>query len=369
MNAPPLSLILLPTLDCNVACDYCFEQKQPVRLSLGDLPRLTASILDHMRAIGTSDAEVYWQGGEALLLGPAWFAAAHASMSAAATARDATFHHYLQSNLIGYGPQWNDVIRTMFAGAVGTSMDFPNDHRRLKNGSTTRYTEVWLEAVARARAAGLDVSVIAVLHEGSLRAGAERFLRFFAETAGIDDLQVNLPFPGGPGEGGDTLDPAAVSRFLVELLDLWMARYREHGFRLAPFVELMHHFVGRPARLPCIWQANCADDFVTIDARGQVALCDCWVTSYPQYAFGNAFATPDLSALLGASDARRILRERPARLMDLEDCASCPYLSLCHGGCPVRTLAAKGTTLAKDPYCEAYKVVFTRCRELAAAVV
>jgi sulfatase maturation enzyme AslB (radical SAM superfamily) len=54
--------------------------------------------------------------------------------------------------------------------------------------------------------------------------------------------------------------------------------------------------------------------------------------------------------------------------MDLEDCASCPHLSLCHGGCPVRTLAAKGTTLAKDPYCEAYKVVFTRCRELAVEV-
>jgi hypothetical protein len=32
----------------------------------------------------------------------------------------------------------------------------------------------------------------------------------------------------------------------------------------------------------------------------------------------------------------------------------------------VRTLAATGTILAKDPYCELYKAVFARCRELAA---
>jgi radical SAM protein with 4Fe4S-binding SPASM domain len=365
----PLSLILLPSLDCNVACDYCFEQKAPISLALSDLPRLTASILDYMSETGAREAEVYWQGGEVLMLGPGWFESAFASMTAAASSRGRQFNHYLQSNLIGYGAHWNDVIRGMFGGAVGTSMDYPNDHRRLKNGSTARYTGVWLEAVVGARKAGLHVSVIAVLHQGSLRAGAEAFLSFFTDTAGIDDLQVNLPFPGGPGEGGDTLDAGALSAFLVDLLDRWASSYRDRGLRLAPFVELINQYVGRPARLPCIWQPNCADEFVTIDARGQVALCDCWVTSYPQYAFGNVFATPSLSLMLGASEARRALRGRPAQLMTVEDCASCEYLALCHGGCPVRTLAAKGVVLAKDPYCEVYKAVFAKSRELAAEFV
>ena len=126
-------------------------------------------------------------------------------MVAAAAARGLTVRHYLQSNLIGYGNHWDPVIRTMFGGSVGTSMDVPNDHRRLKNGSTERYTDVWLASVARARAAGLHVSAIAVVHAGTLRAGAHQFLRFFAEQAHIDDVQVNLPFPGGPGRGGDTL--------------------------------------------------------------------------------------------------------------------------------------------------------------------
>jgi radical SAM protein with 4Fe4S-binding SPASM domain len=368
VSPAPFSVILLPTLQCNVACDYCFEEKSPIRLSPDGLQRLTEVILEHMETIGASDAELYWQGGEALLLGPDWFASAYDRMGAAAAAHGRGFHHYLQSNLIGYGPHWNPVIQRMFEGAVGTSMDYPNHHRRLKNGSTSRYTEVWLDAVNTARRAGLKVSVIAVLHAGSLQTGAAEFLRFFADSAGLDDLQVNLPFPGGPGNGGDTLEPAPLSAFLVELLDVWMTRYFEHGLRLAPFIDLIDRYLGRPSQLPCIWQPNCANEFVTIDARGEVALCDCWVTSYPQHRFGNVFGGSSLTELLGGSPARRAFLDRPARLMDIEDCSSCPHLSLCHGGCPVRTFASKGTILAKDPYCEVYKAIFAKCRDIAGAV-
>ena len=40
------------------------------------------------------------------------------------------------------------------------------------------------------------------------------FLAFFTETAGLNGLQVNLPFPGGPARGGETLEPEALARFL-----------------------------------------------------------------------------------------------------------------------------------------------------------
>jgi uncharacterized protein len=369
VTGPPLSLILLPTLECNVACDYCFEEKAKIRLSKEQLPGLTRSILDHMAARGTAKAELYWQGGEALMLGPAWFEGAFETMGRAAAERGLAFHHSLQTNLIGYGPHWNPVLRSMFEGSLGTSMDFPNVHRRLKNGSTERYTEVWLRSVRQAREAGLKVGVIAVLSRASVEAGAREFLSFYAREAGIDDLQVNLPFPGGPGHGGDTLAGAPLTRFLLELLDLWLDTAYASGFRLGPFDALLDTFAGRPARLPCIFQPNCANEFAAIDARGSVGLCDCWVTSYPAQGFGNVLRNTSLSEMLGASPARRAFLERPKHLVDHEECGTCPHLSLCHGGCPVRTFAARGTILAKDPYCEGYKALFTRCRERAAATV
>jgi sulfatase maturation enzyme AslB (radical SAM superfamily) len=53
-------------------------------------------------------------------------------------------------------------------------------------------------------------------------------------------------------------------------------------------------------------------------------------------------------------------RGRPKHLIEHEDCLSCRYLSICHGGCPMRTYSALGTMLAKYPYCEVYKAVFGR---------
>ena len=366
MSGRPFSLVLLPTLDCNAACDYCFEEKSRAVLAPHDLARFTASILEYMEEIGSEQAAVYWQGGEALLLEPAWYESAHDLMGTAAMARGRSFKHYLQSNLIGYGSRWNSVIRTMFGGSIGTSMDFPNDRRRLKDGSTERYTQLWLRAVGQALDQGFDVGVIALLHAGSLRVAPREFLAFFTEQAHISSLQVNLPFPGGPSRGGEALESTALSRFLVGLLDAWMAGGFDRGMRLGPFDALVDTYSGRCGRLPCIWQPNCANEFVAIDPHGDIALCDCWVTSYPKHRFGNLFATPSLSDLLGASPTRQAFLDRPAHLMDLEDCDRCPHLAMCHGGCPVRAFASKGTLLAKDPYCEVYKVVFDRCRELAA---
>jgi hypothetical protein len=64
-------------------------------------------------------------------------------------------------------------------------------------------------AAARSPRAGIEVGVIAVLHQASLDARPERFYRYFAEELGLDNFQVNTPFLGGPAskvEGGFHLD-------------------------------------------------------------------------------------------------------------------------------------------------------------------
>jgi radical SAM protein with 4Fe4S-binding SPASM domain len=137
---------------------------------------------------------------------------------------------------------------------------------------------------------------------------------------------------------------------------------------VGPFDALIDHFTGKQARLPCIWKENCSIQFISVDAKGTVAQCDCWVTSYPEYFFGNIFHDADLTRMLKTSRARRDFVERPKRLVEDEDCLSCRYLLICHGGCPVRTCSALGTMMAKDPYCEVYKAVFA-CAEAHAGAI
>ncbi|QIF02121.1 radical SAM protein [Roseimicrobium sp. ORNL1] len=361
MSDRVFSVILLPTSECNVACDYCFEHKEKHRLSRLMVPLLTKRLLEHMKHGGYEECEIYWQGGEAMLMGPQWFADTGAHMARAAHEAGKTFTHYLQTNLISYSSAWKEVILGLFQGELGTSMDYPNPHRKLFSGSAEGYTDIWTKRLKEAQRDGIEIGVIAVLHQGSIDIGAEAFYRYYTEELGLDNFQVNTPFPGGPAnevEGQFRLDNRELAAFLVELFDVWMERGFHSGVKLGPFDALMDHFQGQAARLPCIWKENCSNQFISVDSKGTVAQCDCWVTSYPEYFFGNIFQEPSLTRMLETSPARRAFVERPGRLVEDEDCLECRYLSICHGGCPVRAYSATGSLLKKDPYCEVYKAVF-----------
>ena len=68
------------------------------------VPLLTRRLLDHLEHENIEECEVYWQGGEAMIMGPAWFAEAGKLMDSAAATRGRRFTHYLQTNLISYSP-------------------------------------------------------------------------------------------------------------------------------------------------------------------------------------------------------------------------------------------------------------------------
>ena len=48
MKETPFSLILLPTLGCNAACDYCFESKSDQHLTLDQLSTVIQKVMDHL---------------------------------------------------------------------------------------------------------------------------------------------------------------------------------------------------------------------------------------------------------------------------------------------------------------------------------
>jgi uncharacterized protein len=363
------SLILLPTNKCNVACEYCFEDKTDDFMSHEKLAIVIEKLLDHMERKAIASMTIYWQGGEIMILPPAWFERANELIENAAQARGKRIEHSLQSNMIGYSRKWNEIISGMFGNSVGTSMDFPNLYRKARNRSNQHYTEIWTRNVREARQAGIQVGVISIPNKETLRLGAERFYSYFVDELGLTDFQVNTSFSGGElneAKQESILDMDGLSRFFADLTRIWVERGYEKGVKLGPLDQLMNHFRGEGACLPCIWRQNCADEFVSIDARGYVAQCDCWVTSYPDYWFGNIFEDISFTDLLQKSQARQRFQARPEVLMQHESCAGCDYLSICHGGCPVRTYSITGDFYVKDPYCQVYKTLFSTMEEMAA---
>ncbi|HKE57465.1 MAG TPA: radical SAM protein [Pyrinomonadaceae bacterium] len=364
------SIILLPTNKCNVNCEYCFEDKTDDRMTLDQLSLVTNKVLDYMDEANIKALTIHWQGGEIMTMPVDWFARAHELMQNAAARRGKSIEHGLQSNMVGYNSRWNRIIKEMFGNSVGTSMDYPNVHRKLFNGSATDYTRIWKYNVQAAMNAGIGMGVIAVPNQATLDTGAEEFYSYFVDDVGINSFQVNTPFPGG--EQNDTkrslgLDVDELGQFFVDLTDVWWERGYHENVSVGPMDQLVQTFVDGSGCLPCIWQSNCADEFISIDARGFVAQCDCWVTSYPDYFFGNIYETDNLGRMLRESPARRKFVERPATIIP-RDCIECDYLSLCHGGCPVRTYTFSGTMFEKDPYCHVYLAMFRKAEEVAAKI-
>ncbi len=369
MMSNQLSLILLPTNKCNVACEYCFEDKTADFMTHDQLALTVEKLLDHMELQRIHELIIYWQGGEVMIMQPEWFERAHELISAAAGRRGKNIGHSLQSNMIGYSAKWNRIIREMFGNNVGTSMDFPNLYRKARGHTADDYTRIWTRNIKLAREAGISVGVISIPNRETLRLGGKAFYSYFVDELGVTDFQVNTSFSGGELNDAKTdsiLDMPALARFFVELADVWFERGYPAGVKVGPIDELLNHFMGKVASLPCIWQQNCADDFVSIDARGHVAQCDCWVTSYPEYRFGNVFGAQSFSQLMKESKARRRFVSRPEAMIEHETCAGCDYLSICHGGCPVRAYSITGEFFTKDPYCEVYKALFSRMETIAA---
>jgi len=367
MGPRVFSLILLPTLRCNADCDYCFEDKDGTWLTLDRLPVLMGKVLDHLVAKDIAELQIHWQGGEVMTLPPSWFSQAQGLIDAAAAARGRTVTHALQTNMIGYSPAWDGVIRAMFDNSLSTSLDYPNHYRHRRGREPAEYDRIWQRNVRLARSVGIEVQVIAVANPATLELGAERFYRYFVDELGVDSFQINTPFPGGQSNPVKRLLPLeteALVRFFIELADLWLERGAAAGVRIGPFDELLRYFSGAHAVLPCIWTDDCTNHLLAIDPHGHVAQCDCWVTSYPEYRFGNLFADADLGTLLAGSPARERFRQRPAALMQ-GDCIACDYLALCHGGCPVRAFTVHGTLFEKDPYCALYRALFAHMNAAA----
>lgn len=367
-HAPPFNLILLPTLQCDADCEYCFEKKGGPHLSPDMLPEIFAKIFACMTERNTQELHVHWQGGEILTLPPEWFEDAGERIRRTAEIHGKQVNHFLQSNLIGYSLDWEPVITNMFEKGIGSSVDYPNRHRKVKGGTPESFNPLWLERAEAARNAGNHIGVISIPSSKTLEAGAAAFYDYFTQTLGITDFQLNTPFAGGPinmVKAGFPLDPERLGLFFTQLIDIWMARGYAEGVRIGPFDQLLAYFLDEPHLLPCIWQRNCVDHFICIHPEGYLAQCDCWVASYPEYRFGNILESGSLSAILGESPARKRFLDRPADIIQNQDCIDCDFLGICHGGCPIRAYSVRGNLYDKDPYCPTYLEVFRHMNTLA----
>jgi uncharacterized protein len=59
MTGDQFSLILLPTLECDADCDYCFEDKSGRRLTFERLSTIIQKVMDYLEANRIEELCIY----------------------------------------------------------------------------------------------------------------------------------------------------------------------------------------------------------------------------------------------------------------------------------------------------------------------
>jgi uncharacterized protein len=361
------SVLVAPTFRCNADCEYCFENKTSDVMELEDFERLLPRIVTYLRRQEVTELKLFWTGGEILTMSPKWLLRANDMCRDISEKSGLRIDNQVQTNLIGYGPRWRQVISDMFNDKVGSSLDFPNLYRKVAGGVPETFDDLWFRRHQEAKDAGIEVGVIAVLNRASLAIGASEFYSYYVENLGMKRFQVNTPYPGGlpsPAKRNFPLDEYRLSAFYTDLFDLWMREGRPLGVAISPFDALIHYFRTGENSLYCSFRGNCATTFMGIGPNGNVAQCEGFLAAYPEYVFGNILTCQDLATIMNGPIRRQFL-ERPMRLMEREDCWECEYLAICHGGCPVHTYGTTGNFFAKDPGCQSRKTLFRLARSAA----
>jgi uncharacterized protein len=361
------SVLMAPTFRCNADCEYCFENKTSDVMELADFEQIVPRIVAYLQRQEVTDLKIVWTGGEILTMPPEWLLRANGICREIAEKSNIRIENSVQSNLIGYGARYRQVISEMFKDEMGSSLDFPNLYRKVRGGSPETFNETWFRRYLEANGAGINVGVIAVLNGASLSLGADEFYSYYVEKLGFSGFQMNTPYPGGPStpaKANFPLDSELLSIFYTDLFDLWMREGRPEGISISPFDQLIQYFRTGENTLSCCFRENCSDTFIGIDPKGNVSQCEGFTASYPEYAFGNILTCDSLAEIMDGPVRKQFL-DRPMRIMEREDCAECEYLVLCHGGCPVHTYATTGNLFAKDPDCQSRKTLFSLTRRAA----
>jgi len=297
---------------------------------------------------------MYWQGGDILSMESGRAEEILEIIDGAFTKTDIRMDHFIQTNLLGYNEAWGRVLKKYFKDGISSSIDYPNLYRKTPLIGIDDYNNAWIAKKKEAENDGFKISVISLVNERSLETGAVKFYDYYKNVLQVRSMQINFPFPGQGSDYARYLDEDVYGRFLKDLYDAWVSDNR--GLPLSPFTSLERKMADHSATTFCIWSYSCADDIVSVAPNGDIAQCDCWILNYDEYAFGN-LKDASLVSLM-KSKKRDLFYRRPEFLAFNTECGDCEYWSICHGGCPIRSLSFTGNFMERDHFCSIYKKLF-----------
>lgn len=334
------TFMILPSLNCNANCKYCFSDHQSKFMTYHVLDETITFITKVALETDASKINIMFHGGEPLLLPYEFYLYAFDQFDKLLPHLQVSYS--LQSNLFNI----TDQLMTLFNKYrvnIGTSIDGPENicDTNRQNG----YFKKTLKGVNVVRNSGQNVGAIATITQQTKNDIIEIAKYFrndsinFSLHAAIKNINNN--------DDEYALKAQDYSDLLLELLP-WYIKNR-HYVKISTFDDFVTMIVNQSPS-SCTFN-NCFRMFLAIDPQGNITSCQRFAGN-ADYFLGNIFDQPSLTDLCQTPAAIRQL----SRQQQVQDkCHDCSYLHLCNGGCYYNALSDHNII---DPLCDTYKTMF-----------
>lgn len=355
---------------CNMRCDYCFycdETEKRRQESYGFMSEETLrSIIRRTLPLAEGVASYAFQGGEPTLRGLDFFRTV-VKLERQYNRSGVRIHNALQTNGTLIDEEWCRFLKD-YEFLVGVSIDGTEDvHNRFRHFRASDESP-WERAVHATELMDkykVEYNILTVVNAETVKNISEIY-RFYEKQGWHWQQYIACLDPLDEEKGKDpwSLTPEMYGDFLIELFGLW---YDDAKLRRQPYIRQFENWLGiLVGYIPeaCDQRGECSVQYVC-EADGSVYPCDFYMLD--EYRLGNF--NEDKLADIDRKREEIGFIER-SRKLD-EGCRSCPYHSLCRGGCQRnRDLTQEG--IYRNYFCESYKEFFSEClpqlKELAKRV-
>jgi len=346
MARKTFTLTLEPVAACNLDCAYCYAHRETAPPP--DAARFVAAldqVVRYAAAHGCDGLDCVWLGGEPLLAGIDFFTRMVAWTASAASRIDV--RHFLQTNGMALDGAWCRLLREADV-RLGLSLDGPRDihdaFRRGPGGAPT-FARV-MDALGMLRHYGVPFGCVAVVTRQTL--GRERDVYDFFCGLGCG-FRINPVIPGPEGtDRAARITPEEYGGSLVRYFDAWNVA-RPDRVNVSPLDNYAVSLLGG-ALQECQQRDSCARLSLGIKPNGDVVRCG----RFQDRVLGNLADTTVEALLAGGKDDAF-----DGRADALASCHACVWWKQCHGGCPHNAVAFGRDIRDKDPFCAAYKMIFS----------
>ena len=335
------SILVKPTCDCNINCDYCFALAERKR---NGNEVMTHELVEHIAKLSDEHAEEVqwiWHGGEPTLVGPKWYRDLQYIFFNRYNTR---FHQKMQSNGTLIDDEWINLLKD-YDIAMGISFDAFCQESRTSKGNV-------LSNIQKIEASGEGVGVITVITNKNYTRLIELYeyfkSRLHCHPSFNQVFDINRDNKAGFGVKLKDYEAAFQSYYRYWLID---ASENARAERSA--MTFTKHVIGDREHI-CT-NTDCRLAWLGISPTGEVFPCDRQFNE--NYMLGKITEYSSIQSVYEGDKFRSYYYEVEERFTKY--CNSCGYGDYCQGGCNANAVEVSGSASGIDEaYCELFKMKF-----------